>query len=452
MKKNNYFAKASFFTLLFLVLLFSCEVGLGSAVDTQPPSVAISYPPSLSVIKDSFLLSGTWNDDRNIEGIFVEVYQIKDDQKTIVFKDQAETTDKINTPEEKKDGGWSIILNRYNAENHDWYNGWEFGDGDYEIQVYAKDKAGQLSSVASRTFTIDNTAPILLLTNPTSAGNDSSPATFGQIVQLTGAFYDFCGKISNLTVSFFNENGEAICDSTFSNITSMSDSSPLTIARYFSSEEDRTANKNIFDNYVKLFGVENLAKFENKENTDNAKIYFTVTASDNAKVYKTLNDNGIGEGNSTQHFYRGTTSMQNLVSGDGEIEDFTLADFAMFLNGTSKQFANYSSTINNIEVAARGLSVTTASNNDISQYISNTDSRNGDPVYLTFVLNPKNNPLYTVGGYEKIATPINQLEKENYSDEGFKYIYTGTPIPMSINVGADNKNLSTHTVSIFKLD
>ena len=442
---------ALFFTALFS-LFYSCEVGLGSAVDTQPPSVSISYPPSLSVIRDSFVFAGNWNDDRNIEGVFVEVYQIKDDQKTIVFKDQAETTDKIDTPEEKQDGTWSITLNRYNAENPEWFNGWEFCDGDYEVQVYAKDKAGQVSSVASRTFSIDNTAPILLLTNPTSAGNDSSPATFGQIVQLTGTFYDFCGKISNLVVSFYDENGTAICDSTFSNITSMSDSSPLTIARYYSTDEERAANQIIFDNYVKLLGAEKLAQFENKENIDNAKVYFTVTAKDNAKIYKSIGDNGTGDGNSTNYFYRGTTSMQNLVSGDGGIEDFTLADFAMYLNGTSKKYLSQSSKINDIEVAARSASTTTVSNNNIAQDILNTDSRNGDSVYLTFVLNPKNNPLYTVGGFEKIATPVSQLDSENYSDQGFKNIYAGTPVPLNISVGADNKNLSTHTISIFKLD
>ena len=106
MKKKG-FTKALFFVLIFLVSIISCEIGLGSAVDTQPPSVSISYPPSLSVIRDSFVFAGNWNDDRTIEGVFVEVYQIKDDQKTIVYKEQAQTTDKIDTKEEKKDGTWS---------------------------------------------------------------------------------------------------------------------------------------------------------------------------------------------------------------------------------------------------------------------------------------------------------------------------------------------------------
>ena len=428
---------------ILLSLFYSCEIGLGSAVDTQPPVVSITYPPSLSVIRDSFVLAGTWSDDQKVDDVFVEVYLNKEDKHSLVYKNTAEIT---------LEGTWSITLNEYNEEELAWYNGWQFCDGDYEIQVYAKDIANHISGTASRTFSIDNTAPVLLLTNPTSAGSDSSPAVYGQIVQLAGAFYEASGKISNLVVSFYDKNGNAICDSTFSNITSMSDSSPLTIARYYSTDEERTANQTVFDNYVSLLGQENILKFENKENIENAKIYFTVTAKDNAKVYENPGDNGTGNGNSTKYFYRGTTPMQNLVSGDGGIEDFTLADFAMFLNGTSKQYSSYADKINEIAASARSLSVTNETNQNISEDISNNNSKEGKPVYLTFVLNPKNNPMYTVGGYEKISTPVSQSDKDNYSDEGFKYLYTGTPVPINISVGADNKNLSTHTVSIFRLD
>ena len=72
MKRNNYFAKACFFVAVLLFSVISCEIGLGSAVDTQPPSVSISYPPSLSVIRDEFLFAGTWSDDQKVEDIFVE--------------------------------------------------------------------------------------------------------------------------------------------------------------------------------------------------------------------------------------------------------------------------------------------------------------------------------------------------------------------------------------------
>ena len=56
--KNN--SLNGFFIFLaaavFSIFTFAaCEVGLGSAVDTQPPTVAIAYPPSLSIIRESFV-------------------------------------------------------------------------------------------------------------------------------------------------------------------------------------------------------------------------------------------------------------------------------------------------------------------------------------------------------------------------------------------------------------
>ena len=448
MKQKKNFVKACFFILVFLVSIISCEIGLGSAVDTQPPSVSISYPPSLSVIRDSFVFAGNWSDDRSIEGIYVEVYQIKDDQKTVVFKEQADKVEQIENENKQVEGTWSINLNQYNANNPDWYNGWQFCDGDYEIQVYAKDNAKQVSSIASRTVSIDNSAPVLLLTNPTSAGSDASPASFGQIIQLTGYFYEFTGKISNLIVSFYDETGNALFDTNFTNITSMSDSSPLVVARYFTSQEERTENSQIFSNYIKLLGEDQIDLFEQGQNVENKKVYFTVTACDNAREYKTVGDNGTGDGNLTKQFYRGTTSMQNLVSGDGGIENFSLTDFAQYMNGTSNKYKGYSQTINQISSAARSVSVTNKTAASVANYISNNDSKNGDPVYLTFVLNPKNNPLYSFGGYE-----IDQsADTDNYTTNGYKFVYSGTSVPLSITVGTDNKNISTHTVSVYKVD
>ena len=56
--------------------------------------------------------------------------------------------------------------------------------------------------------------------------------------------------------------------------------------------------------------------------------------------------------------------------------------------------------------------------------------------------------MFTVGGYEI----KNSEDADNYSSNGYKYIYKGSPIPINIGVGADNKNLSTHTLSIYCID
>ena len=53
--------------LLLSSLFTSCEIGLGSAVDIDPPSVVIEGPRVDAVIRNKFALYGTWKDDGTVE-------------------------------------------------------------------------------------------------------------------------------------------------------------------------------------------------------------------------------------------------------------------------------------------------------------------------------------------------------------------------------------------------
>jgi hypothetical protein len=66
--------------------------------------------------------------------------------------------------------------------------------------------------------------------------------------------------------------------------------------------------------------------------------------------------------------------MQNLVSGDGGIENFSLADFGAFNNKTSLQFNSYANLINNVASAAQSVSTTTEAMDSIAAYKDNNDS------------------------------------------------------------------------------
>ena len=59
--------------LVFIALTFSCEIGLGSSVDTDPPTIDITTPPVDSIIRDSFLIGGNWSDDGEIAGVSVSL-------------------------------------------------------------------------------------------------------------------------------------------------------------------------------------------------------------------------------------------------------------------------------------------------------------------------------------------------------------------------------------------
>ena len=55
--------------ILFSLIVVSCEVGLGSSVDTLPPELEITTPPVDSIIRDSFIIGGSWSDDGKIAGM-----------------------------------------------------------------------------------------------------------------------------------------------------------------------------------------------------------------------------------------------------------------------------------------------------------------------------------------------------------------------------------------------
>ena len=58
---------------LLALLLASCTVGLGDAVDTANPTVELSYPPKNAVIRESFIASGVCDDDLKVESVQVTV-------------------------------------------------------------------------------------------------------------------------------------------------------------------------------------------------------------------------------------------------------------------------------------------------------------------------------------------------------------------------------------------
>ena len=80
--------KVSFKGLLLVssILIFtSCEIGLGGAVDTEPPSVKIVAPEADARVRETFTMSGNWNDDMSIGSIDVSFRDVNDPSK--IYKD-----------------------------------------------------------------------------------------------------------------------------------------------------------------------------------------------------------------------------------------------------------------------------------------------------------------------------------------------------------------------------
>ncbi|MCR5285171.1 MAG: hypothetical protein K6D95_06215 [Treponema sp.] len=458
--------KSSFYLILVLFAFITfptCTIGLGSAVDTQAPTIDISYPPANASVKGEFLLSGTWSDDRGLKEILVEVYKNKDSEPC----DTAYATINSNKT-------WTLTLNREDekseisdSEDNGFYQGWKYSDGEYQIQVTASDNGGHTSQTAKTTLNIDNTPPVLILTKPTSVGENTAKS-YGQTVQLEGTFSEATDKtIDNLTVTFYDSTGNALFDSEFTGITDMSNANPLVIAQYYSEaaepSDSDSDNYIKWENYKKLYSESEIAAYRTDPTTsiDTKQFYFSVTASDQAREYtNTSETEGSGQGNTTRYYYRGTSDMLTLVNGKNlSFSNFSVAMLQNYLNKTDETYQD-NSALESILSAAQSVSVESGLKSDgsarsalsaetttdsIADCINNTNTSQGN-VYLNFSINPKNNPTFEVSKMS-LADSTSKSESQ-YTDGYYKYL-TETTLHVSLNPGLDNTNLDTPTVSIY---
>ena len=93
---------AALFLTSLLFLFYSCEIGLGAAVDISIPTVGISYPPKNAIARDSFLVTGTCNDDVKVTAVSV----------IITNSETNETFGPFDAQLDEEATSWSILLNK----------------------------------------------------------------------------------------------------------------------------------------------------------------------------------------------------------------------------------------------------------------------------------------------------------------------------------------------------
>lgn len=96
-------------TIMLPTIVCSCQIGLGSQVDTEAPTLSISYPPVSAVIKDGFVIGGSWDDDQGVTKITVTVKNAAAASGTTgdSYTATINTTNKI----------WSLNLNAYGCHS-----------------------------------------------------------------------------------------------------------------------------------------------------------------------------------------------------------------------------------------------------------------------------------------------------------------------------------------------
>ena len=164
---------------LCLLLLATCEVGLGSTIDTNVPTVSITSPTPSQVIKGAFSLGGVATDDGGIANVIVDFTGIGSSEGT-----------NYNFEASVADGKWSLSVNSVGS----------VADGTYQLKVTANDKSGK-TSYQMTTFTVDNTAPVILVTSP-----DEKTTSLSYDLQFEGKIYD-ATEIDGITVNVYDATG-----------------------------------------------------------------------------------------------------------------------------------------------------------------------------------------------------------------------------------------------------
>lgn len=265
-----YITKTRFSTFSFLIiflsfLFFGCDVGLGVSSEKKSASINITYPLNNSIIKDNFVVVGSVLDNSDVSSISVVLSSV-DSTKTISYGPYSATIDF----ESKK---WNVEIPL-------------LGDGTYLLNATALNDNGD-SYILQNSYVIDNTSPLIILTNPTSVGLNT-PDEVGINLEFSGMQYDE-NLSGELTLSFYDTEGVKICDYVTKN---SNDSWNIDIEKSDSA-------------YVSLFSNENTT------------YRFTVSTVDKACLYQ--DPEGIeieASGNSSEYYYSWTDIVSLLEKND----------------------------------------------------------------------------------------------------------------------------------------
>lgn len=354
-----------FFVALASVLaMVGCDVGLGEVVDTQAPTLEIVYPPMAATVRDKFILYGTWSDDKGVSSVSVKV----------VNTETKETVDSLSATV-NSDGTWQAELNEFDSVT----GYYKYKDGTYQVSITAYDGAGHSSGESSRTFDIDNTAPVFIISNPGVVKSDNLEASaYGSVFTIDGTIADD-HTISLMDVAIYDASGSLVSHETYDSEQidffreeeiSTAGGTSVTIAQYADSPST-TANTRYSDVYGTDSSAGTKYYYASVTLTDSAKVYQNPTGSERSAA--DVKTDSLGNATSKVYLYDDVyTSLMSAKKGLG----LSAADLKNVLNGT----VSNDSVLSTLNESAKDTS-------------SSEESR------LYFSLNPEANPTYTISGY-----------------------------------------------------
>ena len=377
MKSSLLKLSGSFLTVFVIACLLSCQIGLGSAVDTQPPVISITEPTDSFIVRDNFTIKGNLSDDRGVSEIEVSLTNTND--PLLVYSN-------FSAVFSNEEGNWSCDIKAVEKDSSGKVTEHLITDGTYTITVTAFDTYKH-STVTSRTITIDNTPPVLIVTSPTTIDIDSN-TSYGQVFDFVASAADD-NDITRLEILFYDENGDFI-------------------------EKD---------------GQEGIAVFE-----DVSRQIDVTAATWQDDIYNLIY--GINKEAGTKAYYIGVKAYDDarkLSLEEGE-EDFGNESSEFYLSDTF----NYKAS-----EAYKVLSGQTSSMQEakVEEITAALDSQKEGRV--TISLNPVNNPTFEVQNYEPFVAGTSSFEFDEYR------FTTGSTINITIKQGLDNKKIKSDTVGVY---
>ena len=381
-----------------LFAVAGCDVGLGESVDTSAPTLSIEYPPIAAVIKDTFVLYGSCDDDKNVASVSVQV----------VNTETKEVVDTLNATIDAGGKSWRVDVNPYIEET----GKYKYLDGTYQFSVSAVDGAGHSSGESSRTFDLDNTAPVFIISKPgVRKGENKSASKYGSVFTIDGTIADD-HTIAVMDVKIFSSTtGELLSAETY-------DGEQL---ESFREEEIATAGGTSVT--IAQYGSGTRYSQLHPNDSGTETYYAEISLSDNAETYNNPaeSDRSAAEskadsiGNSTSKLYLYDDVYTSLMSAKKGL-GLSAADLKNILNGT----------VSNDEALAKLAESETDTSAD-------TDSK------LLFSLNPESNPTYTVSGYGFDFSGNGTIQSAS----------SGNTVNFTLNSGLDGVKVDPSTLKVW---
>lgn len=375
-------------SVVFAYALLSCDVGLGSAVDTQAPTLNVTYPATLSTVRGQFVFGGTCADDQKVTSVTVRALNSELGKSYGPYA--ATVADDAKS--------WTFSFNK-KAEGKDSYNGWEMPDGKYTLEAVARDASGKSSGTGAITIDIDNTEPIFILNSPGTT-DIKNPTVSGSSFKITGTIADD-HSIKYMRVNVYENEGGRKGKLRKSFIEENIETSGGTSVALFKKTDPV---------YTELYGGD----IKDASSIGTKTFFCEIELEDSAYEYNDFKNNASGKtGNVSKKVYLYDSVYKKFQSS----------------SGYGLEAAKIKSIVNETLTEVNGTAASV-----VRKEFLGSAARSS----LAFGLNPNANPKYVVQGFD--VDSVFDIDKTGASSQS---------ISVQVNAGLDGTNVLPKTMCVY---